>query len=88
MNIIQTPYFRRAYKKLHKNEVKPVNQAIRFILDNPSCGEEKRGGLAGTRVYKFRVNNQQFLLAYEYSDDNLLLLALGSHENFYRGLKR
>ena len=49
----------------------------------PICiGEEKKGDLAGVRVYKFPVRDQQFLLAYEFDTDNLSLLALGVHENF------
>ena len=88
MKTVQTPYFRRSYKKLHANKIKPVNEAIRHILSDVSCGEEKRGDLAGVRVYKFRVLEQQFLLAYEFDKKTLFLLALGVHENFYRDLKK
>ena len=88
MTIVQSPYFRRSYKKLHRNQIKPVNDAIRHILSDPSCGEEKRGDLAGVKVYKFRVQDQQFLLAYEHNQETLFLLALGVHENFYRDLKK
>jgi hypothetical protein len=50
----------------------------------------KKGDLNGIRVYKFRMVNQLALLAYEYDDanDRLTLLAYGSHENFYRDLKK
>jgi mRNA interferase RelE/StbE len=88
MKTVQTPYFRRSYKKLHANQIKPVNEAIRQILSDVSCGEEKKGDLAGVRVYKFRVLEQQFLLAYEFDKETLFLLALGVHENFYRDLKK
>ena len=88
MSIVQTPYFRRAYKKLHPNQLRPVNEAIRYILSDLTCGEEKKGTLAGVRVYKFRVLDRQFLLAYEYDKETLFLLALGVHENFYRDIKR
>ena len=88
MNVRQSPYFRRAYKKLHPNQAKPVNDAIRRIMADPQCGEEKKGDLAGVRVYKFQVQNQQFLLAYEFDTDDLSLLALGVHENFYRNIKK
>jgi mRNA-degrading endonuclease RelE of RelBE toxin-antitoxin system len=88
MNVRQSPYFRRAYKKLHPNQVKPVNEAICHIMADLQCGEEKRGDLAGVRVYKFRVRDRQFLLAYEFDTENLSLLALGVHENFYRDLKK
>jgi mRNA interferase RelE/StbE len=88
MKTVQTPYFRRSYKKLHANQIKPVNEAIRHILSDVSCGEEKRGDLAGVRVCKFRVLEQQFLLAYEFDKETLFLLALGVHENFYQDLKK
>lgn len=88
MNVRQSPYFRRVYKKLHANQIKPVNEAIRHIMADLLCGEEKKGGLAGVRIYKFRVQDQQFPVAYEFDKDNLSLLALGVHENFYRGLKK
>ncbi len=50
----------------------------------------KKGALAGVRVHKFKVNDKQYLLAYrhEKKPDILTLLALGSHENFYRDLQR
>ncbi len=53
-------------------------------------GDAKVGDLAGVRVYKFKMNGQLILLAYEVfgSEDVIKLLALGSHENFYRDLKR
>ena len=88
MNVRRSRYFHQAYRKLHPNQLKPVNEAIRHIMANLQCGEEKRGDLRGVRVYKFRVQDQQFLLAYEFDTDNLSLLALGIHENFYRDLKK
>ncbi len=50
----------------------------------------KKGDLNGIRVYKFRMINQLMLLAYEISNNQLclILLALGSHENFYRDIKK
>ena len=39
-------------------------------------------------VYKFPVNNRLHLLAYSVDGDELLLWALGPHENFYRDLKK
>ncbi len=88
MKIVQTPHFRRNYKRLHSNQIKSVNEAILHIFSNLQCGEEKKGDLAGVRVYKFRVLDQQFLIAYEYDNEILFLLALGVHENFYRDLKK
>lgn len=88
MNIRQSSIFRKSYKKLHSSQLKDVNEAIRHILSKPYSGEEKKGDLADVRVYKFRVQDRQFLLAYEFDEDTMFLLALGVHENFYRDLKK
>ena len=53
-------------------------------------GDLKSGDLGCVRVYKFKMVNQLNLLAYSYEGEvlTLSLLALGSHENFYRDLKQ
>lgn len=86
--IKQMPAFKKAYKKLHPNQKIKVDEAIRKIIKNPECGTEKSGDLAGVFVYKFKVHQQEMLLAYAWCPKQRLLLALGMHENFYRDLKR
>jgi mRNA interferase RelE/StbE len=82
--IQQMPGFKKAYKKLPNSHKLDVNQAILAILEDPKIGEHKKGDLAGIYVYKFKINLQQFLLAYEWDAKQRILLALGVHENFYR----
>ena len=84
----QSNAFVRAYKKLHNNQKDAVDQAVDEIIRNPSAGEAKKGDLAGVYVYKFDCVNQLFLLAYEYDPATRVLLLVGTHENFYRNLKR
>ena len=48
----------------------------------------KVGDLQGIQVYKFKSSNQQIFLAYEVIDSTLFLYTFGSHENFYRNLKK
>ena len=91
MKILQTSTFVKQVKKLQVNQKKQLDQAIIMIANNPYIGEIKKGDLRGVYVYKFKMVNQLMLLAYECNDEKeptLLLLALGSHENFYRDLKR
>ncbi len=88
ITILQTPEFKRVYKKLHNNQKIAVNEAVIDITNNPLIGVPKKGDLAGVYVYKFNCVNQEYLLAYEYDKTKRLLLALGIHENFYRDLKR
>jgi len=84
----QSAMFKRAYKRLHANQKADVDDAVADIVRDPTLGETKRGDLAGVFVYKFKCNGQLTLLAYEYDPKTRLLLLLGSHENFYRDLKR
>jgi hypothetical protein len=88
VQVLQSAAFSRAYKKLHKNQKADVDAAVDVIVKSPDVGEPKRGDLAGVYVYKFKSQNQLMLLAYEYDPKTRMLLLLGSHENFYRNLKR
>jgi len=88
MKVLLTPQLRRVVKKLQKAEKTALDEAVRFLVDDPEAGELKRGDLAGVRVHKYKVGRQQYLLAYRLADDTITLLALGTHENFYRDLKR
>jgi len=90
MNIVQTTTFSRTVKKLHKNQKADLDKAVKAIVDNPDIGEPKAGDLVGISVYKFKMVGQLTLLAYKYEDQTitLTLLALGTHENFYRDLKK
>ncbi len=90
MNIVQTSRFSSSVKRLHQNQKKDLDIAIRHLAENPESGLLKKGDLADIRVYKFKMVKQLTLIAYSY-DNNILiltLLALGSHENFYRDLKK
>lgn len=86
--VTQSAMFRRAYKKLHSNEKADVDNAVAEIVANPEIGDLKVGDLTSIYVYKFKSNNQLMLLAYKYDPKSRFLLLLGSHENFYRDLKR
>ena len=50
--------------------------------------EHNCGDLSGVYVYKFKIQNQLMLLAYEYDPHTRMLLLFGSHENFYSDMKR
>ena len=90
VRVLQTPTFKRALKRLHKQQKRELDEAVRAVATDPTIGEGKVGDLAGVRVHEFKMNRQLTLLAYEFleADDTVKLLTLGSHENFYRDLKR
>jgi mRNA-degrading endonuclease RelE of RelBE toxin-antitoxin system len=93
LNIVATPSFKRLAKKLHAKDKKVLDAAIRTVAADLSLGTEKRGDLAEVFVYKFKMNTQETLLAYSLQPSKikpteLVLLAVGPHENFYTQLKR
>lgn len=90
MNIEQKPSFKKAVKKLKKNQKADVAKAIETLMQAPEIGQMKKGDLSALRVYKFKMVKQETLLAYTWENDilTLTLIGLGSHENFYRDLKR
>ena len=89
MRIIQSNRFEKAAKRLHPNQRRHLDEAVRDITRNPMVGQAKAGDLAGVRVHKFRMVSQLTLVAYVYDAhaDCLKLVDFGAHENFYRDLK-
>lgn len=83
-----SPAFARKIKKLKKQEKKGLDDAVLDILNDPSIGEAKVGDLAGVFVHEFKINKQLILLSYSYNEEEINLLTFGSHENFYRDLKK
>ena len=88
MKVFLTPKFAKQLKRLHQAEKKIMDKAVQKIINNPKIGEVKIGDLIGVYIYKFKVKDQQWLMAYEViSNKSLKLLMFGPHENFYRKLK-
>jgi mRNA-degrading endonuclease RelE of RelBE toxin-antitoxin system len=88
MRLLLTASFVRAIKKLHPQQKNDLENALKKISLDPAIGEAKLGDLLGVRVFKFRLSQQQHLLAYRIMDeDSVKLLTFGPHENFYRDLK-
>ena len=93
LEVLVTPTFAKAVKKLHAKDKTAVDKAVKAVVNDPAIGEEKKGDLAGIFVHKFKINKQEILLAYQlhptkFQPVSVLLLSLGSHENFYVELKR
>ena len=94
---LNQPYQQKAYPKYNRIKKKfppllkeKLNEVEYQIALDPSIGEEKTGALKGVRVYKFKVFDQENLLAYQVNKDKkeVIFVAIGGHENFYRDLKR
>lgn len=78
MKVYQSRSFEKRVKRFSESEK---------IMQNPSVGEEKKGDLRGVYVYKFRIKTLQYLLSYRMVENDLELIMIGPHENYYRDLK-
>jgi mRNA-degrading endonuclease RelE of RelBE toxin-antitoxin system len=90
MIVKQTGIFKRQVKKMHPQEKTALDEAVQQIIADPAIGEMKVGDLAGIQVFKYKHKVQLYLLAYAYLEKELVLTLIehGTHENFYRDLKR
>ena len=80
--------FLKFKKKSAKNLQLEIDEQIKKIINNPELGSVKRGDLRDVCVYKFKYKSQILLLSYEQANGVLYLYTIGSHENFYRKLKK
>ena len=96
MKIIASNYFLKFKKKSPHNLQLEIDNQVKKIIDTPEIGELKKGDLKGIRVHKFTYKTQLLLLSYEHipvpdvdqGNDILRLYTIGSHENFYKKLKK
>lgn len=89
MEVTATSTFKRRFKKATNKVQVAIEAAVDEIATNPLQGEIKKGDLSGFRVFKFKYGYNQLLIAYIYRvPKQIELIDFGSHENFYRDLKR
>ncbi len=88
IQVLQTPLFEKQKKKLSRKQIKELDKAIKVVIINPKAGEQKNGNLNSIWVYKFKITNQLYRLAYEWNEKTRIIISLGVHENFYRNLKK
>ncbi len=87
MKIFQSRSFERKVKKFTKREKNKLDEQIRKITDNPFIGSEKKGDLRGVYVHKYKLQTVGYLMAYRFIGEDLELVMIGPHENYYRDLK-
>jgi mRNA-degrading endonuclease RelE of RelBE toxin-antitoxin system len=88
MKIFQSRSFERKVRKFSKTQKSQLDKQVKRILEDPAIGIEKRGDLRGVYVHKFKLKTVQYLLAYRIIDENLELIMIGPHQNYYRDLKK
>ncbi|GBE05007.1 hypothetical protein BMS3Abin10_00626 [bacterium BMS3Abin10] len=88
MKVIASNHFLKFKKKSPKKLQLEIDSQVKKLIEDPDIGEQKKGNLKGIRVHKFTYGRQLFLLSYEVSKNVLRLYTIGSHENFYKKLKK
>jgi mRNA-degrading endonuclease RelE of RelBE toxin-antitoxin system len=88
MKIYQSGSFEKKVKKMSKPEKDALDREVKKIAENTAIGEEKKGNLRGVFVHKFKIKATHYLLAYRKIGDDLELVMIGPHENYYRDLKQ
>ena len=88
MDMLYKPPFRKFVKKQTRPLQLAVEDEVEKIAENPAIGKIKIGDLQGIQVYKFNFQRQNFLIAYRAAEPDIIFYSIGTHENFYRDLKR
>jgi len=73
IKVLQTPSFKKAAQKLHKNQKADLDKAVKALMVDPLLGEQKKGDLSFMRVYKLKMVKQLTLLGYSFEDGALVL---------------
>ncbi|WP_353740649.1 type II toxin-antitoxin system RelE/ParE family toxin [Desulfoferrobacter suflitae] len=87
MRVFQSSSFAKTVKKLEKKQKLELDNEIRKIMQDPSIGSEKKGDLRGVFVHKFKIQTTLYLLSYRIIGEDIELIMIGPHENYYRDLK-
>ena len=87
MRIYQSSSFAKTVKKFEKKQKFELDSEIKKIIQDPSIGSEKKGDLRGVFVHKFKIQSTLYLLSYRMLGEDIELIMIGPHENYYRDLK-
>ena len=87
MKVYQSRSFAKKVKKFRIKEKETLDNEIKNIIQNPWFGSEKKGDLRGIFVHKFKIQKTLYLLAYRLMGEDIELIMIGPHENYYRDLK-
>jgi mRNA-degrading endonuclease RelE of RelBE toxin-antitoxin system len=88
MKILQSRSFERKVKRFSKTQKLQLDEQVNPIIGDPAIGTEKKGDLRGIYVHTFKIKATRYLLAYRIVVENLELIMIGPHKNYYRDLKK
>ena len=87
-----SPKAEKILKKLKDKQLKKLfHQAILKIAQNPYIGQAKKGDLSGIYGYDIYYNKTNYEISYaiyEKEEKNVIVILIGTRENFYNELKK
>jgi len=87
MRVYQSSSFAKTVKKFEKKQKLELDSEIKKIIQSPSIGSEKKGDLRGVFVHELKIQDTLYLLSYRMIGEDIELIMIGPHENYYRDLK-
>lgn len=88
VKMMQIVFLRQAYRFVKRADASlkaKIYEEIMGIQNDPQCGELLHGKLKGLRSKHFSFVKTQYRIAYRI-ENNIVIIAIGSRENFYRDL--
>lgn len=90
--LLFSPSAERYFKKLKDKQLKEkFKKALQIIRKNPYVGQSKHGDLTGIYCYDVFYDKSNYEIAYtifEVDGKKVVVLLVGTRENFYEELKR
>ena len=87
-----SPVAEKYFKKLKEKPLKKAyHKALKQIAENPYIGEQKKGDLIEVYGYDVKYNGTNYEIAYTIHEINnkiVVVILVGTRENFYDELKR
>lgn len=86
------PRAEKVLKKIKDRKLKQkIKEAIQQIAENPFIGQAKKGDLSGIYGYDVFYNKTNYEISYKIYEINkkiVIIILIGTRENFYKELKK
>jgi mRNA-degrading endonuclease RelE of RelBE toxin-antitoxin system len=70
--------------KLDKPAATKAKEALKHLSSNPKAGHTLEGSLKGALAVVFKVMRTDYRITYTIDRGDIIVFAIGSHENFYK----
>lgn len=75
MNVFETSHFANKKSKLTTEQLLALEQVIELVIHDPNLGTQRKADLKHVRIYAHPLEQLELLLAYQYQNSKITLLA-------------